>query len=233
MEYIQGKVPPPSFYSNGVLYEATVEERRQIVSDIIAELSHIHSVDWRSCGLGFLEQRGNGSNAIERDLDWQWNAMLWGCPESEQELAPIRQWLLANQPKDLSPVLNHGDTSLHNYMFRDNRLVAVLDWELAFLGNRANDISFQVFGYQALGVGQEPMAGIPTEREWREEYEEISKRKLSDWDYYFLITVFKIQIDMLLTFRHASPELEKMKDIALGFTTDKLMERWGKCKLSS
>jgi aminoglycoside phosphotransferase (APT) family kinase protein len=52
-------------------------------------------------------------------------------------------WLIANPLPPTRPQrLVHGDIGLHNVMLRDGALAAILDWELAHLGDPAEDIAF-------------------------------------------------------------------------------------------
>lgn len=59
-------------------------------------------------------------------------------------LQRIYDWLISNAPyeeKGFKPVFLHGDYGLHNILFSDNRLSSVLDWELAKLGDPAEDFT--------------------------------------------------------------------------------------------
>ena len=72
------------------------------------------------------------------------------------------RWLQDHLPAPVDPVLLHGDFRMGNIMVDANGLAAVLDWELAHLGDRHQDLAFGCinswrFGYidrPAFGVGQ-------------------------------------------------------------------------------
>lgn len=72
------------------------------------------------------------------------------------------KWLEDHLPTPVKPVLVHGDFRMGNIMADANGLAAVLDWELAHLGDRHQDLAFGCinswrFGYidrPAFGVGQ-------------------------------------------------------------------------------
>jgi aminoglycoside phosphotransferase (APT) family kinase protein len=228
MERVNGEVSPPSYFKSGLIFEASAEDRERMIFDVVATLAKLHALDWRTLKIDFLAKRGNGSTAIERDLDWHWNSLLWGCPEEAESLEPIRQWLLANQPDERNVCLNHGDCMLANYMFRDNRVAAVLDWELAFLGNPANDLAYQIFTHSILGLGCEPLPGFPSEQEWKAEYERVTGHELADWDYFFAVAAFKVHITMLLVFRAGIPELEAARRAVREFTWQSLVARKAK-----
>jgi len=52
-------------------------------------------------------------------------------------------WLIANPLPPTRPQrLVHGDIGLHNVLVRDGALAAILDWELAHLGDPAEDIAY-------------------------------------------------------------------------------------------
>lgn len=229
MERVAGQAPPPRYLASGVLFEASAQDRRKMVDDVIATLAKLHAVDWRTRGIGpLLSKRGSGLTPVERDVDWYWRSLCWGCPEEVQDLEPVRNWLLERQPLHQDECLNHGDTILGNYMFRDNRVVAALDWELAFIGSPENDVAYQAFAHSVLSLGCEPLPGFPSEEEWRSEYQRASGHELADWDYYFAFAVFKIHISMLLVFRNAPSPLASARHGVLQFTRESLRESQGK-----
>jgi aminoglycoside phosphotransferase (APT) family kinase protein len=72
------------------------------------------------------------------------------------------RWLEDHLPAPVEPVLLHGDFRMGNVMVDGDGLAAVLDWELAHLGDRHQDLAFGCinswrFGHidrPAFGVGQ-------------------------------------------------------------------------------
>ena len=53
------------------------------------------------------------------------------------------QWLLNNIPEaDGKPSLIHGDIGFHNFLFDQDKLTAVLDWEYGHLGDPAEDLAY-------------------------------------------------------------------------------------------
>lgn len=72
------------------------------------------------------------------------------------------RWLQDHLPAPVQPVLLHGDFRMGNVMVDADGLAAVLDWELAHLGDRHQDLAFGCinswrFGHidrPAFGVGQ-------------------------------------------------------------------------------
>ncbi len=52
------------------------------------------------------------------------------------------RWLDAHRPKPIDPVIVHGDFRLGNVIVQPTGLAAVLDWELAHLGDAAEDLGW-------------------------------------------------------------------------------------------
>ncbi len=229
MERVEGETPPPSYHKVGPMIEATPENRRKMIFASIAGQGKVHALDWKKLGIEFLTRRGNGNTTLERDLDWHWTSLSWGCPNEAAALEPMRKWLLQNQPKEDYICLCHGDSMLPNYMFKDNRLTAVLDWELAFLGNPANDVAYQAFTHAFLGLGYPPLEGCPSIEERKDEYERVRGRKLAHWDYFYTVAAFKVYMSMMLVFRAVPPEMEMVKRGSLEFIWQSVLDSQKKC----
>lgn len=63
-----------------------------------------------------------------------------GHPSPTFELA--FRWLATNRPEPVEPCVVHGDFRLGNVIVDETGLVAVLDWELAHLGDPAEDLGW-------------------------------------------------------------------------------------------
>jgi aminoglycoside phosphotransferase (APT) family kinase protein len=112
--------------------------------DLVAALATLHTVRHHPAG---TELGGHASGGTE-PLD-----MVRGFQEMFRAIAhkpPMHvatdlgfAWLLANPlPKDRPRRLVHGDVGLHNVLVRNGELAAILDWELAHLGDPAEDIAY-------------------------------------------------------------------------------------------
>lgn len=70
------------------------------------------------------------------------------------------QWLKSNAPKPLSTVLVHGDFRLGNLMIGPDGLAAVLDWELAHLGDSREDIAWLCVNSWRFGQSHNRVGGF-------------------------------------------------------------------------
>ena len=105
-------------------------------------LACVHQVDWRAAGLGavFVDP---GPRAALVAVD-EWDAVLRRDqlePYPELELAA--RWLRQHAPISSDTVLVHGDFKVGNVLRDgDDHIVALLDWELAHLGDRHEDLGW-------------------------------------------------------------------------------------------
>ncbi|MFN3620406.1 phosphotransferase [Sphingorhabdus sp.] len=75
-------------------------------------------------------------------------------------MALTLKWLEDNLPAAVEPVLLHGDFRIGNLMVNADGLAAVLDWELAHLGDRHQDLAFGCINSWRFGHIDRPAFGI-------------------------------------------------------------------------
>ena len=126
------------FVLNG---ERPLDERVDLAHRFCELLAEVHRVDWRASGIDtFLDDPG--PNAALTELA-HWEAILARDqlePYPELELAA--RWLRSNAPESPRTVLVHGDFKPGNVLLDDDGIVALLDWELAHLGDPHEDLGW-------------------------------------------------------------------------------------------
>ena len=126
------------------------ETFRRISHAFIDALADLHRVDYVAAGLGDL---GRPAGFLERQIrGWmdRWNRAK---AREVPLMGRVGAWLLENMPPAQAPAIIHNDFFLHNVMLdvRDpGKVVAVLDWEMATLGDPLVDLG------TALGYWLEP-----------------------------------------------------------------------------
>lgn len=137
MERVQGVIPrrdlPPEL---GLTPAQTGELCRHVV-DVLVRL---HSIDVEVAGLGWL---GKGQGYVARQVDGWITRMHGAATEDLGDWTGIEAWLRDHQPDDVATCLIHNDFRLDNLVLdRDDplRVVGVLDWEMATLGDPLMDL---------------------------------------------------------------------------------------------
>jgi putative sterol carrier protein len=127
-------------------------------------LARIHALDWRALGLAFLGVPGAGTNPLDRQLDYWEGYLRWASPDIPQPILDTAlAWLRAGRYVPERIALCWGDSRLPNMILRADRVAAVLDWEMAFLGDPEADLGWWLFMDWASseGYGFPRLAGFP------------------------------------------------------------------------
>jgi aminoglycoside phosphotransferase (APT) family kinase protein len=209
MEYVEG----PVIVSSVPEALDRPDERRRIGEELIDALVEIHDVDWRAVG---LEGFGKPSGYLERQL--RRFGGLWELNRTREIPAVERvgSWLAENRPESDAATVVHGDYRLGNTIFASAapaRLVAVLDWEMATIGDPLADLGYLCMMWTEAGdpekglrehLGRVTRAeGFPTRAELIARYEERSGRSMRDLRWYVTLALWKSVVFMEGNYKRA------------------------------
>jgi aminoglycoside phosphotransferase (APT) family kinase protein len=207
MRRAKGEAAPAAWFAEGLFADASPEGRGRLVRSYLATLADIHAVDWRRWGLSFLLERADGDGLTAREANWYWDSIVWaGETKAMARFAPLRDWLIDNQPPIARPVLCHGDTNFTNNLFDDGAVSAVLDWEMAFIGAPEADLAYAINAMTALTPDMPE--GVPSPDEMVAEYERLSGHKVRDLPYYKLFALFRVVLIYVLGARAFPPDFQ-------------------------
>ena len=192
MELIQGRN-----LWNGALPDYQPDERREIYHAMVDTLADLHTTDPKKIGLG---DYGKPQDYCARQIA-RWTKQ-YKLSETEEipEMEALIAWLPETVPEQHASGIVHGDYRLDNMIFHadENRVAAVLDWELSTLGDPIADFSYFVLnwhnpsdGRAGLGGKDLKALGIPTAEEVTQRYVERTGYPVPDMDWYFAFNLFK------------------------------------------
>jgi aminoglycoside phosphotransferase (APT) family kinase protein len=175
-------------------------EPRAVSEAFLSALVRLHAIDVSS---GELSALGRPEGYVERQVrGW---ADRWKRAQTEPlpEVDEVIAWLAAHVPPPLAPTLIHNDYKLDNVLLNATRVEAVLDWEMATLGDPLSDLGLtlcywcwatapevQVAGNPALTAGP----GWYTRDRIVERYAALTGRDVSHIGYYEVLGVFKLAV---------------------------------------
>lgn len=206
MEYVEGHVIRDALPA--ALDRPGAEEL--IADELAAGLAAIHAVDWRAAR---LPVRGAGARYLERQLAlWrtQWaHGAIRRVPAVEEAGARLARALPPSPP----PTLVHGDYKLDNVLFgaaAPPRLRAVLDWEMATVGDPLADLGFMSATWLGGGADRDRLlglsaatagAGFPPREQLVARYAERSGRDVGHLAWYEAFALWKLAVLLEASYR--------------------------------
>lgn len=201
MDRIEGDVPSevPNYHAFGFCHEATPERRARLWWNGIEALARIHRLDWRARGLDFLDVPPAGTGPLDQQLAYYARYLEWvrrGRPQPILQAALA--WLREHRYVPRRVGLCWGDARLPNLMFRDDAVVAVLDWEMAFLGDPEADLGWWILldWAQSEGYGLPRLPGFPGPEETIRRYEEAVGWRVEHAAYQEVFAAFRFGVIM-------------------------------------
>jgi aminoglycoside phosphotransferase (APT) family kinase protein len=201
MTRVDGDVPAdmPPYHTGGWLTDASPAERESIWWSGLSVLRQVHALDVAKLGLDFVDQVSYGPTGLRQRLAYYEHYLDWAYDGSVPVAQQALRWLHAHRPDEHSdPVLLWGDSRIGNIIFSGGRAVAVLDWEMATLGQAEEDVAWFLLldRHHSEGVGAARLAGFPDAAQTIARYERLAGRKLAHMDYYEVLSAMKFAVVM-------------------------------------
>ena len=195
MDRIQGEI-----FRRDVPDTLSKEDISIMANSLVSGLAQLHSVD-----ASVLSELNKGAGYVTRQVEgWSKryrNALTDDVPSGED----VMSWLDAHKPDDVGSCIIHGDWRIDNMVFDlgQKRLVGVLDWELATVGDPLMDLGSALAYW--VDKDDEPMFaslrrqpshldGMPTRKEFIAKYLELSSRKCDDFTFYEVFGLFRLTV---------------------------------------
>jgi aminoglycoside phosphotransferase (APT) family kinase protein len=180
---------------------ASAGARRSAGDDLVDALAELHAVDIESAGLaGF----GRPDGYLERQV--RRFAALWEVNATRDLplVGELAAWLGASLPTSAAACVVHGDYRLGNVMLERERprVLALLDWELATLGDPLADLGYLVATYSDAGSPGTALElsrvtrsdGFPSRAELAERYAARSGRAVDALGWYETLALWKAAV---------------------------------------
>ena len=205
MGRIEGIVPPefPPYHSFGVYFDATAQKRTRMWWSAIEAMSRVHKADWKKLDVSFLGVPKGGTDPLDRQLDYFDRYLQW-AKDSPDERQPVLEtalkWLRENRYAPERVTLCWGDARMPNTMFSpEGDVVALFDWEMAFIGDPQADLAFFLLldWVDSEGYGIPRLEGTPSGEETVQRYQELTGWKVDQLHYNEVFAVFRAGIVML------------------------------------
>ena len=196
MEYVEGRI-----FWNPALPGLSPAERGPIYDEMNRVIAAIHAVDPDAVGLGDFGRR---ENYVARQIE-RWSKQYRASElEHIESMEQLIDWLPRHMPPEEPVRITHGDFRIDNLIFDRSqpRILAVIDWELATLGNAFSDFAYHCMPYRMPEALRKGLAGldlaalgIPSEQQYIRNYLDRTGRSAvsaSTFDFYVAFNLFRL-----------------------------------------
>ena len=176
-------------------------DMRALSAALVDELAALHAVDVAAAGLA---DYGKPEGYVERQVSGWTERYANARTDTIREVEETAVWLAENLPDDAGAALIHNDYKYDNLVLDPadpTRIVAVLDWEMATVGDPLMDLGTSL-GYwldpadldetRMLPFGPTQLEGNLTRALVVDRYARRSGRDVSDALFYYVYGLFKI-----------------------------------------
>jgi aminoglycoside phosphotransferase (APT) family kinase protein len=180
----------------------TPDERHRLGLELVDGLVDLHAVDYDACG---LDRLGKPTGYLERQLR-RWTG-LWDVNATREiaDCLEVGELLKASMPESPPSTVVHGDYRLGNVMVglaAPARLVAILDWEMATIGDPLADLGYLSVSWTEPGADEHPLLlapvtaaeGFPSRDELVARYAERTGRDVSRLRWYEAFALWKASV---------------------------------------
>jgi aminoglycoside phosphotransferase (APT) family kinase protein len=199
MDFVEGRVIATKKENEAF----TKDQVRALSLDLVSTLARLHETDPQSVGLADF---GRPDGYLERQLR-RWDTQYDGSRNRElPELDRLQSLLREHVPQTLETSLLHGDFRLDNALVRvvdgTPRIAAILDWEMATIGDSFADLGLLGLYWniseikETAGVPSavDPAAGYPTFAELVDAYAAERRISVPDLSWYVAFAAFKLAV---------------------------------------
>jgi aminoglycoside phosphotransferase (APT) family kinase protein len=175
---------------------------REITESLVRVLVDLHSVDWQSAGLGDI---GRPEGYMQRQVNGWIERYQRSRTGDVAEVERLSGWLSDEVPPSPPPTVVHNDFKLNNVLLDmddSRRITAVLDWEMATVGDPLSDVASLLVYWTEPGESEmmgglksvTASAGFPSRNDVAELYAQLSGRDLSALNWYVAFAYFKVGV---------------------------------------
>ncbi|MDC0886262.1 phosphotransferase family protein [Altererythrobacter sp.] len=183
---------------NGALPDCSVQDRTAIYHAMIDTMADLHLKKPDRIGLGDF---GKPNDYCARQISRWTKQYKLSETEHMPEMERLIEWLPQTIPPQHESSVVHGDYRLDNMIFHktENRVIAVLDWELSTLGDPVADFSYLMLNWFQPADGRAGLSGldlealgIPTVRQAVDRYVARTGYPVPPMEWYFAYNLFRL-----------------------------------------
>lgn len=182
-------------------YDRHASTVNRIGEELVDAIGAVHALDWRE--LGLQPPSGDGSY-VRRQIERWMRTRETDAVRDLPLLATVGRWLLARCPPSPALAVMHGDYHLDNTLFRrdEPRLAAIIDWELATVGDPCADLGLLLafwgdrpvaaIGFPFVQQATRGIPGVVSRNVLADRWSRTSGIAIADLDFYMAFALWRL-----------------------------------------
>ena len=200
MDRVEGYIIRPNLQEQDSPGEEII---RNVSDSLVSTLVELHNVDINEANLNNL---GNIDGYVKRQVEGWIKRYNHSKTDIIANMDFVAKWLNDNQPLEVEGSIVHNDFKYDNLVLDKNnhsKITAVLDWEMATIGDPFMDLG-TTLGYwmdkndlpelKLFQLSATTLEGNPTREGILEMYESKSGKKIPNPVFYYVFGLFKIAV---------------------------------------
>lgn len=194
MDFVDGRN-----FLDGTLPDVPKEARASLYDAMVDTLAALHGIDHEAVGLGGF---GAPGSYVARQVE-RWTRQYRAAQTDDiAEVDSLIAWLPHTLPSQTRTTIIHGDFRIDNLLFAPDarRVVAVIDWELATIGDPIADFAYFAMHWAMPRDGRSGLAGVDLDAESLPTLDAMVARYcaatgrdgLPDLHWYFAFNLFRL-----------------------------------------
>jgi aminoglycoside phosphotransferase (APT) family kinase protein len=181
----------------------TSDMARNMSCALIDNLAALHGIDYRAAGLGDV---GKPEGFVARQVHGWSERYAKAQTEDVPSMTSVGEWLKRQIPAESGAAILHNDYKYDNLLFDPadlTRITAVLDWEMATIGDPLMDLGTTLAYWveasdsptlRQAAFGPTALAGSLSRVELMERYQEKAGRDVANPMYYYCFGLYKLAV---------------------------------------
>ena len=200
MERVEGYIIRPNLQQKDSPGKEVIQN---VSKSLVSTLVELHNVDIDQANLNEL---GNINGYVKRQVEGWIKRYNHSKTDSIANMEFIASWLHENQPLEIQRSIVHNDFKYDNLVldrYNHSKITAVLDWEMATIGDPFMDLG-TTLGYwvdkhdlpelKLFQLSATTLDGNPTREGILELYEKESGKNITNPVFYYVFGLFKIAV---------------------------------------
>lgn len=218
MKFIAGQIPPdnPPMAFGSWVTELSAEQRAQMWNNGFQTLAKIHQIDIEQYDLSMLPGSAVEDSPVLHEVKKFDSMLALGLRDNADPIIE-KAWniLKDNMPASGVRRLCWGDSRVGNIIWDGIEPAAVIDWEMASMGDPLMDIAwwFWVDHCNSVGLGTEKMTGLPEFNDAYRQWHDLTGLPIDNVVYYELFCVVRFAIIMERKFIHLTLQDPNFADL--------------------